>query len=406
MSTMAVEMASSKKQEADAELEELDVREVSIVDRPANKRRFLIVKRAGEPEEDMPNKVEVIKDEDSLLDLLGLGDAAGDSDITDEDETPEVTIEEFDLEVITKAAIAETMKVVNAMVGRLSKVVSTLKGSGGDKEAEKAEVSEKTLSEIQSIAKTLGALADKLGSDEKGDEKEAAKKADASTLAKVCGGALQQLMSVSAKLKGIDKGADEVPTAIVQTIGSVAVALAKAVSAGEKEPSKGGDKDAAKEPAKGGDKKDPTELRDKERAQKRLQIFVTKSDDEDPEIIIKAGAKMKRSRLNQFKKAVETLMSLLKELEGDQGGSDAKKDTKGVTKSEDSDSINEKLVKGFELLESKLGEKIAAALEPVTKRLDEIDNTVPPGNGDADATETKPEEVKKSGDGFWSSVFR
>lgn len=423
MSTIAVEMGS-KKPQADAELEELDVREVSIVDRPANKRKFLIVKRdaAGldTSEEAMPNRVEVIKDEDSLLDLLGLG-----LDDADDSETEVVLDEEIDIEAITKAAVEATTKVVAAMVGRLSRVVSSLKSGGdaggddkggddaGDKEAKKAEVPAKTLTEIKGIAKTLGALADKLGGqtgggDGKGGEaeadgeKEAAKKADTASVLKVCSAALQQLMSAAGKLKSIDKGAAEVPSAIVSDIGSVAVALAKAVTGGEAE-AEGGDKDA---------KKDPTDTSDKKttkKAEAPFQVFVTKGDDDDPEIIIKAGAKMKKARLNQFKKAVETLMSLLKELEGDQGGGDKDaKDKKGVKKSETGD-LREQLVKGFELLETKLGEKVdaavTAAMGTVTKRLDEIEETVPPSNGDADATETKPEEVTKKTTSMWSSVF-
>ena len=38
-------MAHKTPNAAEAKLTDLDVREVSVVDRPANKRRFLIVKR-------------------------------------------------------------------------------------------------------------------------------------------------------------------------------------------------------------------------------------------------------------------------------------------------------------------------------------------------------------------------
>lgn len=400
---------ASKKPQADAELEELDVREVSIVDRPANKRKFLIIKRdvAGlDLEEDMPD-TRVTKDDDtSLLDLLGLELGDDDSDFDHRDGI--VTLDDdFDLEAITKAAIEETNRIVSAMVGRLSKVVSALKGGGGggdDKDAEKAEVPPKVAGEIKSIAKTLATLAQKLsgqGGEPGGEpdgEKEAAKKADSAAVLKVCSAALQKLMSAAGKLKAIDKGAEEVPTAIVADIGAVAVALGKAVEL----PADDGDKGAD-------DKVDDADKKKTTKRAEPFQVFVTKGTDDDPEIIIKAGAKMKKARLNQFKKAVETLMSLLKELEGDQGGDKDAKDKKGVQKSDTSD-LNEKLVKGFELLQSKLGDMIAGtmktALEPITKRLDEIEETVPPGNGDADVTEVKTEEVKKSDEGLWSNLFR
>lgn len=377
-------MAGKKKEEADAELEDLDVREVSIVDRPAIKRRFLIVKRDNGPEEDMP-KVKVSKDEDSsLLDLL----FGSDDDKPDMDQDADIVLDEdIDLEAITKTAVEGTGKIVSVMVGKLTKVVSTLKSA-------EAAVPADAATEVKSIAKTLGGLVQKLGG--KGADDKTEKAADSPALLKVCSASLQQLMSAATKIKEISKSAEEVPAALIGSISVAAVALAKSVTAPKADAEAGSTADDT------ADDKGKTKTTKKD--EPLFRVFVTKGDEDNPEIIVKAGAKMKKLRLNQFRKAVSTLASLLKELEGDTSDSD-----KGVQKSDVSEIVNAGLAKGFELLEKKLGatvtDTVKASIEAVTKRLEAVEDTVPAGNGDADATETKPDEVKKTEGGMWSSVF-
>ena len=62
MATIEVEK-KAKNSAAEARLEDLEVREVSVVDRPANKRKFLIVKR------DDTGNLEVTLEEEKMADV-------------------------------------------------------------------------------------------------------------------------------------------------------------------------------------------------------------------------------------------------------------------------------------------------------------------------------------------------
>ena len=97
-------MAQKTRELPKAKLEDLEVREVSLVDRPANRRRFLIVKRRSDmPRAAIPaSEAEAMAlrkqsleaepaaaDDVSFFDILGIGEvaAAPDSDAPDETST-------------------------------------------------------------------------------------------------------------------------------------------------------------------------------------------------------------------------------------------------------------------------------------------------------------------------------
>lgn len=391
------------KQEAEAELEELDVREVSLVDRPANKKKFLIIKRARQKtlEDEEMEFSEILKgDSDaSLLELLGLSDGTVE-DTQDSDEIDITFDDTLDFDVITKGNVQELAKAVSLLVGRLAKAVNSLK-------SQKAEPGSQLVRELQTIAQAIVSVIERLG--DSGPEKSDTEKADGPGLLKAASSALQSMMQVAAKLKELG-GADSVPSAIIAKLKSAAESLLKAIGTGS---SGGKDKKPAgqqqEDDAGSSDSEDDSEKRKTKKRDDKLQIFVCNKEEENPEIIIKAGAKMRKARLNQFEKAVETLMSLLKELKGDQ--EDEGKKRKSVSKNSSMD-LNEALSKGFEVLESRLGEKMDDAIkglkgqvEEVAKRVEEVETGVAPGKGDADVTEVEKDTVKKQ-EGFWSNLFR
>jgi cation transport regulator ChaB len=393
---------------AEARLDDLDVREVSVVDRPANKKRFLIVKRRDGNlavlEEKMPRqaiartdaerygleRIEeeevVVKDEDqdddagSFLDILDLVDV----DVDEEEEAePDEEEEEPELEVVEKTKAGAAAAKVKAWLGQLSAIVSQLKKLAGK------DLPGPVKSRIASIAKAITAF---VGAGEGGDDKDddKAEKASADTALRAASGALQKLMSAAAKLKAADKASD-VPSGVVKQLSAVAALLAKAGAGGGGKDDKEDDKD---EPA--ADDKD-------KKTKKRLEVYVSKGDGE-MEIIFKAGRKMKKARLNQFRKAVETLKGLLDELEGADGDDKATKKSVEAAVTKALEGFSAKLGKAMD----KLTETLDGKISDVNKRVDDLDNTRPAGEGDEDTDDAKTEqqtEINKSKKGMWSNLL-
>lgn len=180
-------------------------------------------------------------------------------------------------------------------------------------------------------------------------------------------------------------------------------------------------------------------------------LEVTKEEGEDGEIllVVKRGAKMKKSRLEAFRKAVATLKSVLEELEGSapdeksRGGKPMKKeqdqelapatteDSKaGVQKEETTEakptevkaeevqkeepkeepkdnepSVAEVLAKGFETMAKTLSEQFDKKLEEVSKKVDEL-GSVAVSKGDSDVEETVEVEKSEEKPGIWNNLFR
>jgi len=409
-------MPSTKQPNAEARLEDLDVREVSVVDRPANKRKFLIVKSVDgleviRMEEGMPrnaipaNRAEemgfvpvpvqdepapVAKEEDtddSLLDLFGFGDDLDpeNPDVVDDgDDDGEVVI-------VTKGVKAMALKETNAALQNMMKVTNTLRGL-----AEKSgEVSKEVAAQFGQISEAITATLAKMG--EKGgdgDDKDAAHKAaDAAAVFAACKATVERLMACVNKIKALDDNAEEIPADVKADLAKIAKALGimaqKFGGAGDTQDDKGDDQ------------------ADKGKAQKRegLEIFLKHgSDGDDPEVILKAGAKMRRARLSKLKAAIKALNEVLIELDpseklDDDDGKDDKKGKKKPAKKSEGPSLGEKLVGAITTLTEKV-DGLGTQVQDITKRVGEMEDTRPAGATNDDP----PAEVQKK-QSMWSGII-
>lgn len=403
---MATTMSTVRKDTsgARARLEDLDVREVSVVDRPANRRRFLIVKRAtselaanqeGDEMAVAASAVHVGKGakggEESLLDLLGLSLIDEDEDEGteaegDDEGVPEVTLKAADRGQLCKA--------LEAAVQKLSAASTRL--DGDDKEA----AVKGATADVKAVAAQLSKLADSLGGGkpegggDKGEanagDAEGTEKADSGKLKAGINKATGKLMKLVQSLKA-EKA--DMPSDVPDTLREIADML-----------------DAAMEAAGGGGGEEETEAAKAKKTTKAvepLEVFVQHGDGTDPAIIFKRGAKMKKARLNAFKKAVETLQGLLQELE--RGDAVDNAGDKGATTKAATPDLTAALVKGFEALEAKVNTAIAEAIKPLGEKLDGVKKKVDgidgaaAGAGDGDGDEVTKRDSSKN---FWGSVFR
>lgn len=400
MGTIPTDKASNKKPTADAELEELEVREVSLVDRPANRRKFLITKRDDgnlsiqREEQEMGNQVKsgqeaTTKNTDqgiNLLDILGLS--------IPEIQEPSASVElPGSGEPVEKTAQPQVVKSVTAILARLTKVASQCKG-------EQKSVPDGVVRELAAVAQVINELASELAGGDPGAEK--ATKAEGN-LEQVVTKAIDMLMKVAEQVKGMDPATEKFPEGVAKALKTVASLLESAAA------SSGGDKQDApgqeKAPEQGAEEADKKKEPAKKNAEEVLEVFV--SADDPNEIILKAGAKMKKARLNQFRKAVDTLSSLLKELEG--GEAEPEKGKETTKKSMGDQDLSEALAG---LVGPKLEEfmgKISEQLEGITKRVDDVESGNPGGAGDSDPAESStPAPTKKSlqptDPGFWDGA--
>jgi hypothetical protein len=383
---------SGTTEKAKTRLEELEVEEVSIVDRPANRVRFLIVKRQ---EDEMPRSAmpaddrsdvrnddptvtieEPEQDDDEALALLlELNELEVDDDpeIDDDPKPPTPPIEdstdESSFSQIFKAGNAGgALKVAQAGLQKLMGAVNAMKRLG-DKP-----LTPPVIGVLRGVAGALNLMA---GAG-KSKDKDKTEKVQEGTL-KQATAAMERLMSLVNRLKEMDASADvpgEVYTEAKAIAGLIQGLLQKYPS-----PTAGGDK---------GEKGDS-------KTEKRFEVFVprdAKADDADPEIIVKAGAKMKRTRLSKLKQAVKLLTEVLGEIDPEDidRGKKKGKVTKGdddnpsaleaaiITVAETVKSLGERMDKLVEDLTSKIGE--------VTKRVETIEGEAPAGTDTDDDSAT------------------
>jgi len=407
-------MATKTPKDAEAKLTDLDVREVSVVDRPANKRRFLIVKRDGGglavirteekmskraipraaaeefghillTDDDQDDRATILKDED-LADLIGAEEGDGpDEDASDEDEDAEI-------EPIEKGMVADAIKITKAALSKLMAVVNKLKKG---KEAG-AKPDPATLSVVRQVAAALTAMVEKLGeaggkgdkgkgkeqdSDEgdKGDKTEKAAK-DALT---VCTAAVGSLTNAINQLKELEADGD-VPPPVLNALRACATSLA--ALAGDEGAAGAGDEEQGDKGKKGKPFGKPEdEEKGKTEKAARPEVFLKRGNDADPEVIIKVGTKMKRTRLSLFKKAVEMLAEILKELSpSDQ---DRAKDSKA-----NQDFQRAMLAK----LDGIVGE-----VKKVSTRVEDLES----GGRPAGTDEDPPKPIEKKAKGLWSGLL-
>jgi hypothetical protein len=327
----------NKDGKAKADIVDLDVKEVSVVDKPAIKRKFLVVKNETGDLEVNRQEATTMADDIGILDLLGVGQELATGKGADQQESSHV-------------------------LDRLMSLSVALKKETGDV------VSDTSCGEFCSIAEVIGDPVDK--------------------------GVIADLTSEELNAR-VEKATENMLAATEQLTST--------------------------------DGSGP------------IQVFVGRG--EDPEVMIqKAGAKMKRARLSAFEKAVQTLVTLLSEIKGEQKTKD-----KTQKSNEEDESMSQEDVKnrdekaegetdskpenqpsagadpapenqptnegGIETLTKQMGELAAAMKElgekfgtevsALKKRVDELDSTVPPPEGDTDP-EQNTDPVKKS---IWSGLF-
>lgn len=443
---------ANKKQEAEATLEDLDVREVSVVDRPANRRRFLIVKRDDGStdiveENEMSRRaipphqreqhglrriekptVAVEKDEElaatadddaeinvvedlSAADLFELFPAEEvDAISQDEDETEPPVEEELESEIIaiTKQSKAgEVLRAVNTWVGQLTSVVNQIRREEGAPAQASDEEKKKAASEDDGDKKK-----EEEEAKDKDKKKEKAATISAATAGKVSAisTAIKQWLS---RVSGSDEGktkdgktqkaAAATATAALQRLMAASNTL-KGMDAGAEVPA--AIMSSLALVARTLDSVVSThgpqqQNEDKKKTTKseRLKIFVEKSDTDDPELVLvgKAGAKMKRTRLSKLRQVMQILSSLLKEVDPESlKDEDKSKGKKKTTKVDDSDNRGTLDLSGLEGLIEKVVsasvDKLTDRFDSIEKRIDDID-TAPAGRSAEDPPDTEEAEM-------------
>ena len=389
----------NKNKKPQARLEDLEVREVSLVDRPANQRAFLIVKRR----DDMPRRaipaseaepVTVDKnipqaqaqpaegDEVSFFDILGIGElpeadpqqAAADGGDTDPAEEPTDPGAQADpappagTEPVTKAP--QVLEQATDLLQRLTAEVNVLKGE--------AEIGDDHRAQLEALARDLAALAGvELGEVAKGDD----------SPLRVATGAMERMISLIATLQGA--GEAEVPAEVPGELAEVAKAIGGLAAPDQAEP----------EPEPQAAEPEPL-----------FEVFKAAGADgqgDDPMLVIKAGAKMKKARLSQFEAALKALNGILAELKGIPKA-DAEGKAQKVTKADHSAMLATitTLLDGIKTSIAARLEGIEKSIGGVAERVTRIENTRPAGNGEAD-----PVPVKKSDPSddskpeFWAGVL-
>lgn len=424
----------TQKKKPEHRLEDLDVREVSIVDRPANQRRFLVVKRDGSAEvktEDemagraMPShereqrgyqRVEVQKEEDDadnaqvfeivpddmepegeawdvFSDLFDVADDADDAEAEHDDEPP--------VEPVEKAAKAgEVLKAVAGWIAKLTAIANQLKRKG-DGETEKQALTPPQVKGLTDLAKAIAAWVSGVQGDKgKGEPEEQTKDASQGVSA-----ALQSLMRLSEKLKSLDAG-DTVPPALVAQAAGAARVIAMVVQ---------------KYGSAQGDKK--TEQEEQRKQRRVVKAFIDPNDESgDPEVVVmvpiaKGGAKLAKARLSKLREAVKMLVGILKEVdpEGEEDAADEGEPKKGkgkrrmqATKKSESSQPTFKIDLGN--IGELVAEAVAKAVKPVTDKVDEIKKQVddldtrPGGHGSDDPPDVGRQQVQKKG-GVFDSLF-
>ena len=350
----------SRKKDLKARLENVDTREVSLVDRPANQRSFLVIKR----EESMGKKRtaravpanEVKKNQD------------------ENQKSANVEARSDDPTQVAKDGEGSFLDLLGIDDGQptTGQPQSTGKQPAGSAQASTPQPAEVSQDGAQPAV-------------------EGASPAPVQKANGVLGGLTQALQTLTDAVSQVkDLGDKPLTSSIEKSINEVVKALsvgkvdAKSTADKQKQPSAAssavadtGDSDVALalEPAK------------------KFELFkASAADDADPEVVIKVGSKMKRSRLSKLKETVESLSALTSEIEGVSKGAPASESVNLDPLMEKLDSLASAVKTRFEALEEKT--------DKVSKRIETIENMRPAGNGEGD-----PDPVSKSnGEGLWTNL--
>lgn len=468
-------MAGTEKPKgAKAELVDLDVNEVSIVDRPANKRRFLITKQVDGEISLEVEEIQMNGEVDgnvTILDLLEKDAGAATDERPAEQPLEEVPIE---VEKSTKDLLQELNEVavlaksdgIESVVDKLQVLAevfeqTALDGGGTSLGVEKSEAADLIMEAVACVTESITTFENNHIEKTLRKESSADLLATASTaIVKAIGVSLDDLekwpvakgknlaaimnRTIDAKsntrferadlVKRLATSVNLTPSTITQILraeitcatkpqltkfaGVLGVAPQTLINAAVRD---GCRFELSKDDTQDGDD---------------IECFTKTCStcDTDPEILLKAGAAMKRTRLSEFRKAVERLNAILKELEGDDMD-DVKKDVQQPTSEapaveaptakpteetqttvtpqvvDIAKAVSDAIGPALEALEKKISEQIKTAVQPVSdglaavqKRVDGIEETNPGG------TELEPGETtatRKGADPLnWGSILR
>lgn len=353
----------SRKKDSKARLEDVDTREVSLVDRPANQRSFLVIKR----EESMGKKRtaravpanEVKKNQD------------------ENQKSANVEARSDDPTQVAKDGEGSFLDLLGIDDGQptTGQPQSTGKQPAGSAQASTPQPAEVSQGGAQPAVE--------------GTSSAPVQKANG-----VLGGLTQALQTLTDAVSQVkDLGDKPITSSIEKSINEVVKALSvgkvDAKSTADKQKQLGvaagaaanaEDSDAALSPAL-------------EPAAKKFELFkASATDGADPEVVIKVGSKMKRSRLSKLKETVKSLSALTSEIEGVSKGAPASESVNLDPLMEKLDSLASAVKARFEALEEKT--------DKVSKRIETIENMRPAGNGEGD-----PDPVSKSnGEGLWTNL--
>ena len=125
---------------------------------------------------------------------------------------------------------------------------------------------------------------------------------------------------------------------------------------------------------------------------------------DDPMLVIKAGAKMRKARLTQFEQAVTVLQGILSELKGIPAAGGTEK----VSKDEGA-SVVATVATMLDGIKTSMAARLAGiqkAVDGVVARVERIESVRPEGNGAVDPTPIKKADPNDdSNPDFWSGVL-
>lgn len=435
----------------DARLEDLDVREVSIVDRPAIKRRFLIVKRDDTTEGTMARRAvpaaEFRKDQAGtdvgFADILGLvGEAA---ELQGEHTTVEKAVKAGEaLKVATDALEALTALVEESKKGkklpddgadRLKKVAAALtglakkvgpdrdeekarRGASREQEAEKRRQSDKEWEEEEK--RRAKEDEDLKGGKLSPEEEEKRRGADKDREEEKARRQRCDEEEKAAKEKEDEedseweeeeerrrtKAAEEMEKAGGDALKAMTAALGKLMAIVNQ--LKGMDAGSSLPPPLAASIRSVAEAMlasvEQRAAKKSDEPLVTVyrsagADDGDPVVVLQIGNKMARKRLSDLEKAKDLIDSIIREVKGEEREAGRMMGKAAADVAEAVAKTQSEVQKGFEAMAEKLN--------GIVERVDRLEGARPAGVGDADPPEQRVATSKgEDGTGLWTSLFR
>jgi len=364
-----------------ARLIDLDVREVSVVDRPANKRGFLIIKRddgtlqVERMENTMPRVAIPREDATSFGIEKDVGNLADTAVSVMEEEDVDIEVEEEPAELVAIVKVEKVIEVTKNALYKLMRVVLDSKeskfGAGN--------LPKSVCEEINGISKSLSVLFER-GKDSK------------DTIVKVVSdivGGITEVIALLAEstneLKKLDQSSSAIPSQITMKIQSGIDVLDSILDqfSGADEVNQGVEESFKRE-----DKCDASQISVK--------------DGGTTEVLAKVGRKMKVARLSSFKKAVDMLQEILQELgmkntEGNEQNVEKKCNVDLPLESQEQTVVADVVDPQKEMATALVA--LAETIAKVNKRLDDLEGTRPAG---ADADQAAPVEKRIS---MWANIF-